>query len=25
MPDPNYKDDTSDFTEVDWTFVNVKL
>ena len=24
MPDPDYKDDTSDFTEVDWMFVNDK-
>lgn len=25
MPDPNYKDDTSDFTEVDWKFVRAKF
>ena len=22
MPDPSYKDDTGNFTEVDWQFVN---
>ena len=24
MPDPNYKDDTSDFSPIDWEFVNYK-
>lgn len=24
LPDPEYKDDTSNFTEVDWQYVNYK-
>jgi hypothetical protein len=24
MPDPDYKDDTSDFTPVDWEYVRYK-